>query len=76
MLLEDASGEIADRLLGQFGSFSAVGRAGLEQLLAVVSTGRALRVVSAFQFASAVIQEEVAGESISTPDAICCQMRN
>ena len=69
VLLEDT--EAADRLLGHFGSLSALGRAGLEQLREFTSQERALRVVSALRFASAVVQEEAASESISTPDAIC-----
>ena len=69
VLLEDQ--KAADRLLGHFGSLSALGRAGLEQLRAFTSEERALRVVSALRFASAVVQEEVASEPISTPDAIC-----
>jgi DNA repair protein RadC len=69
VLLED--GQAADQMLGHFGSLSALGRAGLEQLREFTSEERALRVVSALRFSSAVVQEEVASESISTPDAIC-----
>ena len=69
VLLDD--GQAADQMLGHFGSLSALGRAGLERLREFTSEERALRVVSALRFASAVVQEEVAGESISTPDAIC-----
>jgi hypothetical protein len=43
----------------------------LEQLREFTSEERALRVVSALRFASAVVQEEVAGEPVSTPDAVC-----
>ena len=68
VLLDD--GQAADQMLGHFGSLSGLGRAGLEQLREFTSEERALRVVSALRFASAVVQEEVAGESISTPDAI------
>jgi len=68
VLLEDT--EAADRLLGHFGSLSALGRAGLEQLREFTSEERALRVVSALRFASVVVQEEAASGSISTPDAI------
>jgi DNA repair protein RadC len=69
VLLEDT--QVADRILGHFGSLSTLGRAGLEQLREFTSEDRALRLVSALRFASAVVQEEVASEPISTPDAIC-----
>ncbi|MGA8656693.1 MAG: DNA repair protein RadC [Chthoniobacterales bacterium] len=69
VLLND--GQAADQMLGHFGSLSALGRAGLEQLREFTSEERALRVVSALRFASAVVQEEVAGEPVSSPDAVC-----
>jgi DNA repair protein RadC len=69
VLLEDT--EVADRVLGYFGSLTALGRAGFEQLRGFTSDERALRLVSALRFASAVIQEEATGDSVSTPDAIC-----
>lgn len=69
VLLDD--GQAADRMLGHLGSLAALGRAGLEQLREFTSEEKALKVVSALRFASAVVHEEVAGESISTPDAVC-----
>jgi DNA repair protein RadC len=45
VLLEDT--EAADRILGHFGSLTALGRAGFEQLRGFTSEERALRLVSA-----------------------------